>query len=258
MKLDNLNWVSAILSLHPGKAFLNHSAASDFETCFSSSPWSSLSLLFLSLECPEAMDKTSSSDCCIVRSSLSTLSQSSFNFQAAGLVEIFQPLTRQDDVHRVLDLADCYRGGVLVSSKFCRWIQGWLHSTNISKHVQSFLHSGSFKISLMLCFIEVLSRNNFLEKLPFVLILHCLYICKTPWSIGWIWALVFGERNMHITQPSWLLSSSVGPEQLSIHRIAFGGLMFWEHQWHFNASMNSVINHSIKIFEIIQVFVWAL
>ena len=84
------------------------------------------------------MDKICSSDCCVVRSSLSTMSQSSFNFQAVGLIETFQSLTQQDNVHRVLNLADCYRGGSLVSGKLCRWTQGWLHPTSISKHVQYF------------------------------------------------------------------------------------------------------------------------
>ena len=63
--------------------------------------------------------------------------------------------------------------------------------------------------------------------------------CKTPWSIGWIREVVLGGRNMHLTEPSRLLSSSGCAEQLSINNRAFGERMFCKHWWRLTAGTNS-------------------
>ena len=69
--------------------------------------------------------------------------------------------------------------------------------------------------------------------------------CRTPWSIGWIREIVFGERKRQVTEPSRLLSSSEWAEQLSINSRAFGERMFCERWFEFMIDRSCVfITHA--------------
>ena len=179
-----INWTGSTLFCPSiqDKHFLKHSAASELETCFSSWPSSSSSLLSFSLECPVTVAKICSSDICsVVGSSLSRLSHSSrswaFSESFTNLLDMLKHFNHwlgrmlffrlwvwlavvRVDFKFVVSLADGFWACFIPS---------------VANHVKCIFHSVKlYNVLNALCVIEILSANNFLEKLSLVSILHRL------------------------------------------------------------------------------------